>query len=163
MAPLLLSRTQTLISTIVTEFDFEAADSLGQRLAKKKLEARPLIDAPDLANAVEATFRTSTVHKVKGESLDAMLYVAEKPTFARFWMAPAQMAGSDMLRSPERATCSSSRCQNPACQISNRNSRGGLQFLAGFGVIGNHHSANCQTRRRASCTGFRTCPDSPPW
>ncbi|MFQ6186574.1 hypothetical protein ACLMJV_32450 [Sinorhizobium meliloti] len=73
-----------MISTIVTEFDFEAADSLGQRLAKKKLEARPLIDAPDLANAVEATFRTSTVHKVKGESLDAMLYVAEKPHVRAF-------------------------------------------------------------------------------
>lgn len=77
--PLLLSRTQTLISTIVTEFDFDAADNLGQRLAKKKLEARPLIDRPDLAVDVEATFRTSTVHKVKGESLDAVLYVAKKP------------------------------------------------------------------------------------
>lgn len=71
--PLLLARTQTLISTIVTEFGFEAADNLGQRLAKKKLEARPLIDGPDLADDVEATFRTSTVHKVKGESLDAVL------------------------------------------------------------------------------------------
>jgi hypothetical protein len=77
--PLLFSRTQTLIRTIVTEFGFEAADNLGQRLAKKKLEARPLIDRPGLADDVEATFRTSTVHKVKGESLDAVLYVAKKP------------------------------------------------------------------------------------
>lgn len=77
--PLLLARTQALISTIVTEFDFEAADNLGQRLAKKKLEARPLVDKPGLADDVEATFRTSSVHKVKGESLDAVLYVAKKP------------------------------------------------------------------------------------
>lgn len=77
--PLLLARTQTLISTIVTEFGFEAADNLGQRLAKKKLEARPLVERRGLADDVEVTFRTSTVHKVKGESLDAVLYVAKKP------------------------------------------------------------------------------------
>lgn len=76
--PLLLMRTQALISTMVTEFGFEAAENLGQRLAKKKLETRPLVADSGLADDVEAAFRTSTVHKVKGESLDAVLYVAKK-------------------------------------------------------------------------------------
>ncbi len=76
--PLLLARTQALIRTIVAEFGFEAADNLGRRLAKTKLEARPLVAGPGLADDVQATFRTSTVHKVKGESLDAVLYIAKR-------------------------------------------------------------------------------------
>jgi hypothetical protein len=54
------------------------ADNLGRRLAKTKLEARPLIAVAGLAVDVGAIFRTSTVHKVKGESLEAVLYVAQK-------------------------------------------------------------------------------------
>ena len=37
------------------------------------------MEISDLAGDAEATFRTSTVHKVKGESLEAVLYVAKKP------------------------------------------------------------------------------------
>lgn len=77
--PLLLARTRALIGTIVADFGFEAAENLGQRLAKTKLEKRPLVPASSLAVDLDATFRTSTVHKVKGESLDAVLYVAKKP------------------------------------------------------------------------------------
>ncbi|GGJ13117.1 UvrD-helicase domain-containing protein [Neoroseomonas lacus] len=76
--PLLLARAQALIATMVAKFGFEAADNLGRRLAKTKLEARPLVPAAGLAVDVGATFRTSTVHKVKGESLNAVLYVAQK-------------------------------------------------------------------------------------
>ncbi|AOO79648.1 UvrD-helicase domain-containing protein [Bosea vaviloviae] len=76
--PLLVARAQALIATMVGNFGFEAADNLGRRLAKTKLEARPLIAVAGLAIDVGATFRTSTVHKVKGESLEAVLYVAQK-------------------------------------------------------------------------------------
>lgn len=76
--PLLVARAQALIATMVASFGFEAAENLGRRLAKTKLEARPLIAVADLAVEVGTTFRTSTVHKVKGESLEAVLYVAEK-------------------------------------------------------------------------------------
>lgn len=76
--PLLLVRAQALIATMVANFEFEAADNLGRRLAKTKLEARPLIAVTGLAVDAGAIFRTSTVHKVKGESLEAVLYVAQK-------------------------------------------------------------------------------------
>jgi len=77
--PMLRSRTEALVNKLNTEFGLEVADNLGQRLSKKKLEARPLMEISDLAGDAEATFRTSTVHKVKGESLEAVLYVAKKP------------------------------------------------------------------------------------
>lgn len=77
--PLLLKRTQALIGTMVAEFGFVAADNLGRRLSKAKLGSPPLVAVPSLADQVKMNFRTSTVHKVKGESLDAVLYVAKKP------------------------------------------------------------------------------------
>jgi superfamily I DNA/RNA helicase len=47
-------------------------------LAKKALENRPLVEVVDLVQVDVPTFRVSTVHKVKGESLEAVLYVAKK-------------------------------------------------------------------------------------
>jgi superfamily I DNA/RNA helicase len=76
--PLLRSRAEALASRLTSEFGIEVAGNLGQRLSKKKLEARPLLEIFDLTTDPETTFRTSTVHKVKGESLDAVLYVAKK-------------------------------------------------------------------------------------
>lgn len=76
--PLMLARTQALVSRITADFGFEPAANLGQRLARKKLEAKPLVASPNLATDPEASFRTSTVHRVKGESLGAVLYVAKK-------------------------------------------------------------------------------------
>lgn len=76
--PLLVPRTRALIAAIVSEFGMVSADNLGQRLAKTKLGNRPLLKAPSLT-PVGPSFRTSTVHRVKGESLDAVLYVAKKP------------------------------------------------------------------------------------
>jgi superfamily I DNA/RNA helicase len=77
--PLLRSRAEALAGRLASEFGLEVADNLGQRLSKKKLEARPLLEISDLAADPEFNFRTSTVHKVKGESIDAVLYVAKKP------------------------------------------------------------------------------------
>lgn len=77
--PLLLARTRGLITTIEGDFGFEVADNLGQRLAKTKLGNRPLVAAPTLATDGQSAFRTSTVHQVKGESLEAVLFVAKKP------------------------------------------------------------------------------------
>jgi len=76
--PLLVVRAQALIARIVANFGFEAAENLGRRLAKTNLEARPLVAAVGLAADAGPAFRTSTVHKVKGESLEAVLYVAQK-------------------------------------------------------------------------------------
>src|SRR5690606_15048446 len=76
--PLLVPRTRALIVALVSEFGMVSADNLGQRLATTRLGRHPLLKAPTLT-AVGASFRTSTVHRVKGESLDAVLYVAKKP------------------------------------------------------------------------------------
>jgi UvrD/REP helicase N-terminal domain len=74
----LKNRTEALVARLACEFGLEAAANLGQRLARKNLEPRPLLEMPDLAADSGAAFRTSTVHKVKGESLEAVLYVAKK-------------------------------------------------------------------------------------
>ncbi|MDT8873010.1 hypothetical protein RAA17_22660 [Komagataeibacter rhaeticus] len=79
--PLLSARVQALIAILVANFGFEAAQNLGRRLTKTKLQARPLISMASLTTAIDMTFRTSTVHKVKGESLEAVLYVAQRGTF----------------------------------------------------------------------------------
>lgn len=91
--PLLRSRTEALADRLATEFGMDVADNLGQRLSRKKLESRPLLEIPDLAAASKVTFRTSTVHKVKGESLDAVLYVAKKPHVRAFLDGPATEEG----------------------------------------------------------------------
>lgn len=91
--PLLRSRTEALADRLATEFGLEVADNLGQRLSKKKLESRPLLEIPDLAADPEVTFRTSTVHKVKGESLDAVLYVAKKAHVRALLDGPATEEG----------------------------------------------------------------------
>lgn len=91
--PLLRSRAEALAGRLANEFGMEVADNLGQRLSKKKLDARPLLEIFDLAADREATFRTSTVHKVKGESLDAVLYVAKKPHVRALLDGPATEDG----------------------------------------------------------------------
>lgn len=91
--PLVRSRTEALAKRLTTEFGLEVVDNLGQRLSKKKLESRPLLETPDLAAGTQVTFRTSTVHKVKGESLDAVLYVAKKPHVRALLDGPASEEG----------------------------------------------------------------------
>jgi hypothetical protein len=39
---------------------------------------RPIIELPDLAATKPVSFHVSTVHQVKGESIDAVMYVADK-------------------------------------------------------------------------------------
>lgn len=86
--PLLVARTQSLIASMVADFGFEAAANLGHRLAKTKLEPRPLVVPVGLGDHVGPIFRTSTVHKVKGESLDAVLYVAKRAHVRAFLDGP---------------------------------------------------------------------------
>lgn len=76
--PLMSSRVKGFVASIASEFGLTAGDNLGQKLAKKALENRPLIQLPDLGQTGVPVFRVSTVHKVKGESLEAVMYVANK-------------------------------------------------------------------------------------
>lgn len=76
--PLLLARTKALLASLQHKFDLATADNLGNKLAKKGLPNAPLMVGGDLAAAQDAGIRVDTVHQVKGESLDAVLYLAAK-------------------------------------------------------------------------------------
>jgi superfamily I DNA/RNA helicase len=76
--PLLLARTKTLLASLQHKFGLATADNLGNKLAKKGLPNAPLMAGGDLAAAHSDRTRVDTVHQVKGESLDAVLYLAAK-------------------------------------------------------------------------------------
>ncbi|MEO6823243.1 MAG: UvrD-helicase domain-containing protein [Nitrosospira sp.] len=76
--PQLLARTKALLSALQQKFDLPAADNLGHKMTKKGLPNAPLINAGSLADGQDPRIRVDTVHQVKGESLDAVLYLAAK-------------------------------------------------------------------------------------
>lgn len=76
--PLLLARTKALLASLQLKFGLATADNLGNKLAKKGLPDAPLMVDGDLAAAEGPGIRVDTVHQVKGESLDAVLYLAAK-------------------------------------------------------------------------------------
>ena len=61
-----------------TKFGFKPVANLGNKLSKKALLNLPLVSAEDLADSDAIAMRIDTVHKAKGESLDAVLYIATK-------------------------------------------------------------------------------------
>lgn len=76
--PLLLARVRALLAVIERDFGLKAADKLGNKLAKTALPNGPLMIQRDLAVEKEMFIRVDTVHQAKGESLDAVLYLATK-------------------------------------------------------------------------------------
>ena len=76
--PALLTRIKDLLVRIDTKFGLAPAANIGNKLSKKALPNEPLIASADLARAQEIRIRIDTVHQVKGESLDAVLYIAKK-------------------------------------------------------------------------------------
>jgi superfamily I DNA/RNA helicase len=76
--PQLLARTKALLSTLQQKFDLPAADNLGHKMAKRGLPNAPLMNAGIFTDGQDARIRVDTVHQVKGESLDAVLYLAAK-------------------------------------------------------------------------------------
>lgn len=76
--PVLLARTKALLASLQHKFGLATADNLGNKLAKKGLPNASLMVGGDLAAAQDARIRVDTVHQVKGESLDAVLYLAAK-------------------------------------------------------------------------------------
>lgn len=76
--PLLLTRTRALLDRLKNQFALTVPDKLGNKLAKTELPHTPLTPVTDLATEQQTNLRVETVHKVKGESLDALLYLAEK-------------------------------------------------------------------------------------
>lgn len=72
---LLLSHIKALLAKLERDFGLKAIDKLGNKLTKKALPTAPLASATDVAHGDTKTLRVDTVHKAKGESLDAVLYI----------------------------------------------------------------------------------------
>jgi hypothetical protein len=75
---LLLARIKVLLSSLESTFGLNPTDNIGRKLSKKALPSAPLASAEDLADSDATTLRVGTVHKAKGESLDAVLYMTRK-------------------------------------------------------------------------------------
>lgn len=76
--PLLLARVKLLLSNLETNFGLMQAKNIGRKLSTRELPNTPLASAEGLADSDATTLRIDTVHKAKGESLDAILYMANK-------------------------------------------------------------------------------------
>lgn len=77
--PLLVSRVKALLDRLQKQFGLLPADNVGSKLKKTELLNRSLQPVADLAaEQHHSILRVDTVHKVKGESLDALLYLAER-------------------------------------------------------------------------------------
>jgi superfamily I DNA/RNA helicase len=76
--PQLLSRVKVLLASLETKFGLKPTDNIGRKLAKTALPNSPLASAEDLANSDATALRVDTVHKAKGESLDAVLYMTTR-------------------------------------------------------------------------------------
>jgi superfamily I DNA/RNA helicase len=76
--PLLVERVKALLVVLEAQYGLKAGENVGRRLAKTALLNKPIIELPDLAAGAPTAFHVSTVHQVKGESIDAVMYVANK-------------------------------------------------------------------------------------
>lgn len=76
--PQLLTRVKALLATLEKDHALKPADNLGNKLAKRDLPNAPLMAVDDLGANQAIRLRINTVHQVKGESLDAVLYIATK-------------------------------------------------------------------------------------
>ncbi|MGJ7614121.1 MULTISPECIES: UvrD-helicase domain-containing protein [unclassified Variovorax] len=73
--PLLVVRVRVLLARLETKFGLKTTDNTGHKLSKKALPNVPLASAEDLGESDATALRVDTVHKAKGESLDAVLYI----------------------------------------------------------------------------------------
>jgi superfamily I DNA/RNA helicase len=76
--PLLVTRIKVMLARVETKFDLKSTDNIGRKLSKKALPNVPLASVEDLADSDAPALRVDTVHRAKGESLDAVLYMTLK-------------------------------------------------------------------------------------
>lgn len=76
--PLLLPRTKELLERLTAISGIAAATNISNRLSKAGLSASPLAEQQSTTLGTAAQLRVDTVHGVKGESIDAVMYVASK-------------------------------------------------------------------------------------
>lgn len=75
---LLLARIKILLTSLEKSFGLKRTNNVGHKLSKKSLPNAPLACTEDLASNNASALRVDTVHKAKGESLDAVLYITNK-------------------------------------------------------------------------------------
>src|SRR5699024_11645880 len=72
-------RTRALLAEIERNYELASVDNLGRKLARRDLTNAPLIAATGLAIENDPPrIRVDTVHQAKGESMDAVLYIANR-------------------------------------------------------------------------------------
>jgi superfamily I DNA/RNA helicase len=71
-------RIEALLDDLQNKYGYIKVDRLGNKLANTGLVDEPIISDPELALEKSVRIRVDTVHQAKGESLDGVLYVAEK-------------------------------------------------------------------------------------
>lgn len=76
--PLLLDRVRQLLTVLQGEFGLTPVNGLGTKLTRRDLPHASLVVADDLGTQRNILIRVDTVHKAKGESLDAVLYMATR-------------------------------------------------------------------------------------
>ncbi len=76
--PKLLVNVKALLERLEQDHQLVSQDNLNMRLKKTGLPAKVLVDANTERAAIDAALRVETIHGVKGESLDAVLYLADK-------------------------------------------------------------------------------------
>ena len=72
----MVTNAKKVLMAIGEETEYEIADNVGRRLAAKELKEEALNAGLDLAAQNGQRIRAETVHQVKGESIDAVLYIA---------------------------------------------------------------------------------------
>lgn len=77
--PKLKSRLVDLLDKIENKYGFSKTRTLGNKVSVKGLPEVPLIPETGLSLESGCPIRVDTVHQAKGESLDAVLYVASNP------------------------------------------------------------------------------------
>lgn len=76
--PLLLDRVRQLLATLQGEFGLAPVNVLGAKLTRRDLPHASLVAVDDLGTQHNIRIRVDTVHKAKGESIDAVLYMATR-------------------------------------------------------------------------------------
>ena len=76
--PKLLVNVKALLDRLKKDHQLASQDNLNKRLNKKELPAKALVDANTERAIIDAALRVETIHGVKGEGLDAVLYLANK-------------------------------------------------------------------------------------
>jgi hypothetical protein len=76
--PEMVARVKGLMARVEAKFGHPSVDNLGPRLKKTALPNVSLIEPSLEGTVLQPGIRVETVHGVKGESLDAVLYLAER-------------------------------------------------------------------------------------